>query len=92
MIVLAETIWVLRKRLGYAQQQIVSAMQQLLAARDLVFEEQSYLTALFNAADMPKADIADHLIAWSNQQAGCANTVTFDKEAALQVLGMKLLA
>ena len=91
MVVLAETIWLLRRRLRYTQGKITLAMRQLLAASDLVFEEHDYLTALFNADEAPEADIADHLIAWSNQKAGCADTMTFDTQAASLVPGMKFL-
>jgi predicted nucleic-acid-binding protein len=90
-VVLAETIWVLRKRLGYSQDQICAAMQQLLCARDLVFEAHDYLEKILTDERKPETDIADYLVAWSNMQAGCRTTVTFDVDAARFAPGISLL-
>lgn len=91
VVVLAETVWVLRSCFAYSPEQIGAAMRQLLCARDIVFEASDLVAELFNGDAAPRADLADYLIAWSNRQAGCASTVTFDRIAAQAVPGMKLL-
>lgn len=90
-VVLAETVWVLRRRLGFSMRAIAMAMRQLLASCDLVFEEQDFLRELFSREELPGADIADHLIAWAHARAGCAYTVTFDGDATAHVEGMRAL-
>ena len=90
-VVLAETVWVLRRRLGYSIGQIAGAMRQLLASSDIEFEDHDFLHELFSREELPGADIADHLIARANARAGCAYTVTFDEDAAAKVAGMRAL-
>ena len=92
LVVLAETVWVLHKRLRYGQMQIIEAMRLLLSSSDIVFEERDFLAALFHAEGTLQADIADYLIAHSNTRAGCSATMTFDTGAATHVPGMSLLS
>jgi predicted nucleic-acid-binding protein len=57
-----------------------------------VIEHSEELGELIGGPNVPKADIADHLIAWAGLSAGCSHTVTFDQVAAGHVAGMELLA
>lgn len=89
--VIAETVWVLRRNLKLSAAMVTDLVQNLLAADRLVVEFTEELDALL-AQDKPRTDIADYLIAWSAQRAGCHTTVTFDKTSAEAIPGMELLA
>lgn len=90
-VVLAEAVWVLTRRLKYPLSTITELLQGLLATDGLIFEHTEELDALLSN-DQPRSDLADHLISWAAQRAGCHRTVTFDETAARRVPGMELLA
>lgn len=91
-VTLAETVWVLTRRLKYPPASIAEMICALLASEGLVIEHSEELGAImFDAASL-EADIADYLIAWAGLAAGCSRTVTFDRRAAKIVPGMELLA
>ncbi len=90
-IVIAETMWVLNKRLKYPMPVIMDVLHNLLAADGVVIEYADQLSVLFSQAD-PVGDLPDYLISWSARAAGCGRTVTFDKTAARKIPGMELLA
>lgn len=90
-VALAETVWVLSRRLGYAAKDIASMLRGLLASDGLIIEHADELGAMLGHGALPDADLADHLIAWANRHAGCRTTVTFDRRAAKVVTGMDLL-
>jgi predicted nucleic-acid-binding protein len=91
-IVLAETLWVLRRRLGYPREAVMAALRELLASDDFRFQHADRLTGVLDGPNPPPAGIADYLIAWSADAEGCTHTVTFDRRAAKAVPGMELLA
>lgn len=91
-VVLAETVWVLQSRLGYASSAIVSALRRLLESGELKFQHTDRLAVLLDGPAAGRGDLADHVIAWSAAEAGCTHTVTFDRKAARFVPGMELLA
>ncbi|MBK8456571.1 MAG: hypothetical protein IPL47_05165 [Phyllobacteriaceae bacterium] len=88
---LAETVWVLSRRLGYAAKDIASMLRGLLASDGLIIENADELGAMLGHGALPDADLADYLIAWANRQAGCRTTVTFDRRAVKVVTDMDLL-
>lgn len=90
-IVLAETIWLLRRRLGYSRTAIEDAVRSLLSTDDFRVEHGDRLSALLEEGT-PRAEVADYLIAWSADEAGCLRTVTFDKRSAKSIGSMELLA
>ncbi|AYD02075.1 type II toxin-antitoxin system VapC family toxin [Neorhizobium sp. NCHU2750] len=90
-VVLAETVWVLNRRMRYPMATIVQVLQDLLAADCLLVEHTEELDALFSQGDVA-GDLPDYLIAWAARRAGCGHTVTFDKAAARRIPGMELLA
>jgi predicted nucleic-acid-binding protein len=90
-VVIAETVWVLHRRLKYPMRSIVDLLQDLIAADGLVVEYTEELDALLSAGQH-RTDIADYLIFWSAKRAGCRATVTFDGIAAKAIAGMELLA
>lgn len=90
-IVLAETVWVLSRRLKYPMKQVTNILRDLLAADGLVFEETERLDALLHNGE-PATDLADYLISWQAAAGGCSYTVTFDRHAAGAIPEMELLA
>mgnify|MGYP000270543930 CR=1 FL=1 len=89
--VIAETVWVLRRRLKLPLATVSDLVQNLLAADRLVVEFTEELDALLSQ-ETPRTDIADYLIAWSAKRAGCQTTATFDRTSAEAIAGMELLA
>ena len=90
-IVLAETIWLLRRRLGYSRTAVEDAVRSILSSDDFRVEHGERLSALLQEG-APRAELADYLIAWSADHAGCLRTVTFDKRSAKAIATMDLLA
>lgn len=92
LIVLIEFIWVLRGRYRYSQEQVGFVIQALLSSAALVFEEQGFLSGLVRGGKVKSGDLADHLVAFCAERAGCTHTVTLDPAAASAIASMELLA
>ena len=90
-VTLAETVWILNRRLKFLMRGIAEMVRALLEADEIVLEHAEELGLLLHQQPVPSADFADYLIAWSNGRAGCSRTMTFDKRAAKSVPGMELL-
>lgn len=91
-VVLAETIWVLRRRLGYSRDAVEGLVRSLLSSDDFVLEHGDELAELLDKPASERSQLADHLIAWSAEKMGCTRTVTFDRRAARLIPSMELLA
>ena len=80
-LVLLETEWVLRSRYGVTKAAIVAALNALLDASALQFEdERSIEEAVFTWKDST-AEFADCLINAHHRALGCRATATFDAKA-----------
>ena len=80
-LVLLETEWVLRSRYGVTKTAIVAALNALLDASALQFEdERSIEEAVFTWKDST-AEFADCLINAHHRALGCRATTTFDAKA-----------
>lgn len=91
LLVFAEVCWVLRRRYKYGNEVIAAAFRQLLAAEELIFEDEYYIDELI-ADDAPlNFDLSDHVLAHIAARNGCAKTVTFDEKAAKRIPGMEFL-
>ncbi|WP_112944917.1 MULTISPECIES: PIN domain-containing protein [unclassified Rhizobium] len=91
-VVLAETSWLLNRRLGYSKSEIATVLAQLAQADEIVIEHSKELKLLTADTSRPIADIADYLVVWAAANVGCAKTFTFDRKAARKIPGMELLA
>jgi len=91
-LTLAEALWVLRRRLGFSIEQILHALRELLASDAMRFEHGDRLEAFLNGGHPTGRDVTDHLMAWSEQDAGCLRRVTVDKLAAKAIASTELLA
>ena len=91
-IVLAETVWVLRRTLGFSKGAVEQLIRQMLRSPEIEIEDGSKLRALISYEDSPKTDIADFLVAWAAERGGCTRTVTFDVRSAKAIPSMQLLS
>lgn len=81
-IVLAETIWVLRNKVGQSRKVIEEIVERLLCSVNVETEKPDVVRRALAAFVAGKADFADYLIAEVNVAAGCSSTLTFDRKAA----------
>lgn len=80
-VVIAETIWVLRNRVGRSKAQVKSTVNRLLDSRDVFVDQERTVKAALESFIEHPGDFADHLIGRINADAGCKTTLTFDKAA-----------
>jgi predicted nucleic-acid-binding protein len=82
LLVVLETIWVLQSVYDIPDEDIVSAINNLLLMPVLKFEGQSAIHGFIASARGVKLDLADLLIAHSALFSNCQHVFTFDKKAA----------
>jgi predicted nucleic-acid-binding protein len=82
LLVVLETIWVLQSIYDIADEEIVSAINQLLLMPVLKFEGQSAIQGFIASAHDVKLGLADLLLAHSAKTSNCQQVFTFDKKAA----------
>ena len=90
LVALIELIWVLRTQYRLKKAELIRIVEQLLASTELLVENQAAVTLALSRFANGKADFADCLIERSCAAAGCAETITFDLDAA-RFAGMRLL-
>ena len=89
IVAMVETVWVLDRAYGLADDEIATALERLLQADTLMVEnEQEVFTAMI-ALKEGDGSFADALIGALGVKAGCARTLTFDK-TALKLPGFQL--
>ncbi|MES1989721.1 MAG: type II toxin-antitoxin system VapC family toxin [Pseudomonadota bacterium] len=81
-VVLAESIWVLRNKVGQSRTVIEEIVTRLLNSSNVETDNPDVVRLALVAFVAGKADFADYLIAEINVDAGCASTLTFDRKAA----------
>jgi predicted nucleic-acid-binding protein len=91
-VVLAETIWLLRRRFGYSRTAVENLIRGILSSDDFRVEHGDRLLQILEEPEAARSEVADYLIAWSAQMVGCSRTVTFDRRSAKMVPGMELLS
>jgi predicted nucleic-acid-binding protein len=89
LVVLVETCWVLKRLYGATPTELRETVRDLLDTRQFVVEQRTVVLRAVTQLGSAAGDLADALIAESAAEAGCARTVTFDKQGAR--LGMELL-
>ena len=92
VVTLAETCWVLRRLYAAGPAELVQVVENLLAAPTIVVERRALVRKALQAFDAsPVAGFSNCLIAQLNGDAGCAQTLTFDRGAA-KLAGFELLS
>lgn len=81
VVAMAETVWVLERAYGLANQDIAEAIERTLQTDVLVVEcEQEVFTAMIALKD-GLGSFAGALIGALGTKAGCLRTLTFDRNA-----------
>jgi predicted nucleic-acid-binding protein len=81
-IVLAEIVWVLRRRPVGTRRDIVHTLRKLLDHASLAFSDEAAFAAAIDAYEDGPADFAEYLVAASARARGAVPTFTFDEDAA----------
>lgn len=79
---LIEFAWVLKRLYAGKREEIVEAIEGLLAASTISIENKRLVRNALRAFAASKADFSDSLIAQINSDAGCELTYTFDQIAS----------
>ncbi len=81
IVAMVETVWVLDRAYGLADDEIVAALERTLQANTLVVENEQEVFTAMTALKEGIGSFADALIAALGVKAGCSRTLTFDKTA-----------
>jgi predicted nucleic-acid-binding protein len=90
-IVLCETVWVLDSAYGYSREEISGVLERVLQTQQFAIEDIHAAWVALRLYRDGAADFADCLLADTNLQAGCEETVTLDRKAS-RAAGMRLLS
>ena len=82
VVTLAETCWVLKRLYSAGRNELVEVVEHLLAAPNIAVERRAMVRKALQAYGGSAAGFSDCLIAQMNADAGCINTLTFDRGAA----------
>jgi predicted nucleic-acid-binding protein len=78
-IVLCELVWVLREAYRLDKPTVAATLEKVLDTAQLVVEQADLARRALDDYRRGRGDFADYLIGWRNRQAGCSDTVTFDR-------------
>jgi predicted nucleic-acid-binding protein len=81
VVAMAETVWVLERTYGVADQDIAATIERLLQADVLVVENEQQIFAAMITLREGQGSFANALIAALGAKAGCSITLTFDQKA-----------
>jgi predicted nucleic-acid-binding protein len=82
IVTLAEVVWVMASNYRAARAAVADIVEGLLTAPQLAIEKADVIWRALRAFRESKADFSDAVIVELGRDAGCAKTVTFDREAA----------
>lgn len=89
IVAMVETVWVLDRAYGFADDQIAAALERVLQADTLVVENEQQVFTATIALKEGNGSFADALIGALGVKAGCSRILTFDK-TALRLPGFEL--
>jgi predicted nucleic-acid-binding protein len=78
-IVLCELTWVLREAYDRSRSDLVKVLDLMLSTRQFEIGHKDLVRDAIEAFRTGPGDFADYLIGAEHRQAGCAETVTFDR-------------
>ena len=88
--VLCELVWVLEDAYGYSRDTIAEVLERILRTAPFRFRNKDALWRALHEYRVGKADFSDYLIGQLAREAGCEQTLTFDrslrKHPSFQVL------
>jgi len=89
VVAMVETVWVLDRAYGLADDGIAATLERILQADSLVVESEQEVFQATMALKEGSGSFADALIGALGAKAGCTRTLTFDK-SALRLPGFEL--
>lgn len=89
LIVVVESVWVLKTVYGIPKAGLVTVIDSLLTTRQLLVERSELVFRALRMYRNGNGDFSDALIAVVGAANGCSDTLTFDRKAA--TLGMRLM-
>ena len=91
LVALVEVVWVLESCYHCTRQEIAAIIERLLRVKQMRVQNAEVVWRAWRVFFASKADFADCLIEGVGHAHDCAQTVTFDKNAAVSA-GMQLLS
>jgi predicted nucleic-acid-binding protein len=80
-IVLCELVWVLKGgNYGFHKNEIINTLEAMLHSSAFEFENRSTVYQALKRYQQGSADFSDYLIGVIDHQAGCTQTVSFDRK------------
>jgi predicted nucleic-acid-binding protein len=90
LVVLAETLWVIERRLKQSAPVVAEILARLEAAANVILQEREAVRAVSASLARKRPGVVDRMIAEINARAGCEATLTFDVSAS-RTPGFRLL-
>ena len=90
-IILCEVVWVVKRCYNAGRDEIGRMVEQILRTAPFRVQRSAEVWSALNIYRKTPADFADCLIACTNRAADCAETATFDRQAA-QTEGFRLIS
>ena len=81
LVVLVETVWVLRRLYKASPEEIRETINDLLGSRNIVVENRHVVAQAVAMSEKNAGDFADAIIAASALNEGCRKIVSFDRGA-----------
>jgi predicted nucleic-acid-binding protein len=81
LVVLVETIWVLRRLYKASPEEIRETVNDLLGSRSILVENRHVVARAVATSEKNASDFADSIIAASALDVGCRKIVSFDRGA-----------
>lgn len=82
VLVLAETVWTLRRRYRFARDQLLDVVDTLARTSSFVLDRPAAVEEALSICRANRVDLPDALSAVLNRDSGCSTTYTFDKDAS----------
>lgn len=81
-VVLCELVWVLRSAYACGQDTITRILERILTAAELKVTDEEVAWRALRAYQQGGAEFPDYSILFSNREAGCTLTYSFDRKLA----------
>lgn len=78
-VVMCELVWVLRDAYDTPKDEVVGTLERLMATAQFEIGSRDQVRQAIEGYRSGRADFADYLIGEIAQEAGCEETVTFDR-------------
>ena len=80
LLVVCELFWILDRSFGLPKGQLIETLEKLLAVEFFRFDRESSVREALEQYRRGKATFPDYVIGETGRQAGCRDTLTFDRD------------